>query len=151
MCWLYSVPNLLVFQQLDTLYLGGNYVRVVCEKVWRFQVCEHSEWFSRLDLASDKWVNSPKCNECEACKELKGHDNWSITGQKVQFGLAVILRLIPLTSELLECPVLQKKWLFTLLTYPTINTLIPMKCRELPERIVREKPKRKPRLTHPQS
>ena len=26
------MPNLLVFQQLDTLYLGGNYVRVVCEK-----------------------------------------------------------------------------------------------------------------------
>ena len=32
-CWLYSVPNLLVFYQLETLYLGGNHVRVVCEKV----------------------------------------------------------------------------------------------------------------------
>ena len=32
-CWLYSVPNLLVFQQLETLYLGGNHVRVVCERV----------------------------------------------------------------------------------------------------------------------
>ena len=31
--WLYSVPNLLVFQHLETLYLGGNHVRVVCEKV----------------------------------------------------------------------------------------------------------------------
>ena len=31
--WLYSVPNLLVFQHLVTLYLGGNHVRVVCEKV----------------------------------------------------------------------------------------------------------------------
>ena len=29
-CWLYSVPNLLVIQHLETLYLGGNYVRVVC-------------------------------------------------------------------------------------------------------------------------
>ena len=28
-CWLYSVPNLLVFQQLVTLYLGGFVVRVV--------------------------------------------------------------------------------------------------------------------------
>ena len=32
-CWLYSVPNMLVFYQLVTLYLGGNHVRVVCERV----------------------------------------------------------------------------------------------------------------------
>ena len=31
--WLYSVPNLLVFYQLETLYLGENLVRVVCERV----------------------------------------------------------------------------------------------------------------------
>ena len=30
-CWLYSVPNLLVFQHLVTLYLGGIVVRVVSE------------------------------------------------------------------------------------------------------------------------
>ena len=32
-CWLYSVPNLLVFQQLVTLYLGEIFVRVVSEIV----------------------------------------------------------------------------------------------------------------------
>ena len=32
-CWLYSVPNLLIFQQLVTLYLGGILVRVVSEIV----------------------------------------------------------------------------------------------------------------------
>ena len=32
-CWLYFVPNLLVFQQLITMYLGGILVRVVCEIV----------------------------------------------------------------------------------------------------------------------
>ena len=31
--WLYSMSNLLVFQHLVTLYLGGNHVRVVCERV----------------------------------------------------------------------------------------------------------------------
>ena len=31
--WLYSVPNLLVIQHLETLYLSGNQVRVVCERV----------------------------------------------------------------------------------------------------------------------
>ena len=30
-CWLYSVSNLLVFQHLVTLYLGGFDVRVVSE------------------------------------------------------------------------------------------------------------------------
>ena len=30
-CWFYSVPNLLVFQQLVTLYLGGFVVKVVSE------------------------------------------------------------------------------------------------------------------------
>ena len=30
-CWLYSMSNLLVFQQLVTLYLGGFVVRVVSE------------------------------------------------------------------------------------------------------------------------
>ena len=32
-CWLYSVSNLLVFQQLVTLYLGEIFVRVVSEIV----------------------------------------------------------------------------------------------------------------------
>ena len=31
--WLYFVPNFLVIQHLETLYLGGNHVRVVCERV----------------------------------------------------------------------------------------------------------------------
>ena len=29
--WLYSIPNLLVFQHLVTLYLGGLVIRVVSE------------------------------------------------------------------------------------------------------------------------
>ena len=32
-CWLYSVPNLFVFQQLVTLYLGGILIRVVSKIV----------------------------------------------------------------------------------------------------------------------
>ena len=52
-CWLYSVPNLLVFQQLVTLYLGGILVRVVSEIVWRnAQECARKtgtrDWISRV-------------------------------------------------------------------------------------------------------
>ena len=32
-CWLYSVPNLLVIQYLETLYLSGNHVMVANERV----------------------------------------------------------------------------------------------------------------------
>ena len=32
-CWLYFVPNLLVIQHLETLYLGENHESVVCEIV----------------------------------------------------------------------------------------------------------------------
>ena len=32
-CWLYSVPDLLIIQYLETLYLGGNHVRVLCARV----------------------------------------------------------------------------------------------------------------------
>ena len=31
--WLYSMSNLLVFQQLVIMYLGGNHVRVMSERV----------------------------------------------------------------------------------------------------------------------
>ena len=34
-CWFYSMPNLIVIQHLEILYLGGNHVRVVCERVSR--------------------------------------------------------------------------------------------------------------------
>ena len=58
-CWFYSVPNLLVFSQVVTLYLGGNHVRVVCKRMWR-KAYVHSarphDWISRLVAAG----KSPK-------------------------------------------------------------------------------------------
>ena len=39
------------------LYLGGNYVKVVCEKVWRKLKCVHPRRASRLDLTTSE---SPK-------------------------------------------------------------------------------------------
>ena len=40
------MTNLLVIQRLETLYLGGNNVRVVCERMWRFD----QEW------ATKRWL-----------------------------------------------------------------------------------------------
>ena len=68
-CWLYSVPNLLVIQHLEILYLDGNHVRVVCERVWKkAQKCAFCR-NSRLDLASGSQLsNHQKRHTCEACR-----------------------------------------------------------------------------------
>ena len=51
--WLYSVPNLLVFQHLVTLYLGGFIIRVVSEIECRILKSVQENRVSRLDLAGD--------------------------------------------------------------------------------------------------
>ena len=56
-CWLYSVPNLLVIQHLETLYLGGNHVRVVCESVKKSsKVCI----LQGLATGSREWLTASK-------------------------------------------------------------------------------------------
>ena len=53
-CWLYFVPNLLVFQQLVTLYLGGILVRVVSEIV-----CKKNKDL-RLDLVGGSQLQAAR-------------------------------------------------------------------------------------------
>ena len=51
--WLYSVPNLLVFQHLVTLYLGEIVVRVVSEIEWSLLKSVQENRDSRLGLPGD--------------------------------------------------------------------------------------------------
>ena len=67
-CWLYSVPNLLVIQHLETLYLGGNHVRVVCERV-----CTQEE--------PRDWRVAKGGTHVKHAGELKGHASYCTTGQ----------------------------------------------------------------------
>ena len=60
--WLYFVPNLLVFQHLVTLYLGGFVVRVVSE----IECCllksvqeNRDLWF---DLVGDSRLQAARCS-----------------------------------------------------------------------------------------
>ena len=67
-CWFYFMPNLLVIQHLETLYLGGNHVRVVCERVWRkFQ-----------DYAPNKGLETGSHGLLAACKSPKDAHEWSM-------------------------------------------------------------------------
>ena len=60
-------------------------------------------------------------------------------------------RLIPVVSHSPKPPVLQKKWLFTFLLIPYYKYPYTHECRELLDRILREKPQKTIRLIHPQS
>ena len=75
-CWLYSVPNLLVFQHLVTLYLGGIVVKVVSEiECWNAQECARKQ---RLTTGSHGWLataSRQKMHTCQACQKLKRHAN----------------------------------------------------------------------------
>ena len=72
-CWLYSVPNFLVFQHLVTLYLGGFVVRVVREiKCWMLKSVQENR-DSRLDLVGDSRLQAAK-----NCIHAKHARSWSI-------------------------------------------------------------------------
>ena len=59
-CWLYSVPNLLVFQQLVILCLGGIVIRVVSEIECRMLKSVQENRVSRLDLAGDSQLQAAR-------------------------------------------------------------------------------------------
>ena len=93
-CWLYSMPNLLVFQHLVTLYLGGIIVRVVSEiECWNAQECARKQ---RIAAGSRGWLvaaSRQKMHTCQVCQKLKHHATWSTTGQNRTTGRSVISRL----------------------------------------------------------
>ena len=87
------MPNLLVFQQLVTLYLGGIYVRVVSERVKK---CSRYAKKQGLATGSHRWLAAASrqmLNTCQACQKLKRHASWSTTEQKVQTDCSVTSKL----------------------------------------------------------
>ena len=97
-CWLYSVPNLLVFQQLVTLYLGGILVRVVSEIVWR-----NAQECAKKTRTRD-WISRVKCHACQklltcqTCQKWKCHASWSTTWQNRTTSCS-ITSLLELTTK----------------------------------------------------
>ena len=77
-CWLHSLPSLLVFQQLVTLYLGGILVKVVSEIVWRnAQQCARKtgtrDWISQFTRGCKppKGAHVASMPEVEASHQLE--------------------------------------------------------------------------------
>ena len=113
----------------------------------------------QLTIGSRNWLMSGNLPECVTCVEHV--ESWRVriaeSLQDKKYNLAFLLssdwnsQLIPVVSDSPMYPVLLKTDFSHSISYPTIKTLIPTKCKELPKRILREKSQRKIRLIHPQS
>ena len=74
-CWLYFVPNLHVIQYLETLYLDGNHVKIVCERVWRkAQKCATQQ---SLTTRSRNWLTAGKLPKQAHMWSIQG--SWRVT------------------------------------------------------------------------
>ena len=145
-CWLYSVPNLLVFYQLVTLYLGGNHVRVVCERVWRIaQVCAKKQG---LAIGSRRWsrlasrqnvAHVPSMPEAEKSRQLL-HYKTKVPGWPGRLLAAWTRNSTKSRGQVARTPCLGKTDFWHSFSPYYIYTLIHTILRELPERILREKP-----------
>ena len=125
--WLYSVPNLLVFQQLVTLYLSGFVIRVVSEiECWMLKSVQENR-VSRLDLAGDSWLQAARSNT-----RAKHARSWRVMlagALQDKIGqLAVLLsrgwisRLSQVARPSREPALFWKTWRFTFHSHPSINT-----------------------------
>ena len=124
---LYSLPNLIVFQHLVTLYLGGLVVRIVSEIEWSLFKSVQENKDSRLDLAGDSWLEATRCSTC-----AKHARRWTVmpagalqdkTGQLViRLSCDWILRLSQVARPSRELALFWKTWHFTFLSHPSIYT-----------------------------
>ena len=141
-CWFYSLPNLIVFQQLVTLYLDGILVKVVSEIVWRnAQECARKigtrDWILLLQ-ATKSYTHARHTRSWSVVPARALQDK--IGQLAIQLPRGWNLRLSQATRPSREAALFWKTWLFTFYSHPSINILIPTKEWELPERILREKP-----------
>ena len=127
-CWFYFMPNLLVIQHLETLYLGRNHVRVVCERVWR----------KAQDYAPNKGLETGSHGLLAACKSPKDAHDWSMQKswtvkpigalQDKKSSLAIQLThssdswLSQVVRPSRQSTLFGKNWLFIFQTHTSINT-----------------------------
>ena len=90
-----------------------------------------------------------RCTRAKHAEKLNCHASCSIIGKKFQSSHSVILRLGLATQSHREAKSLVHFVIEKLTLH--IPFSLQYKYRELPERILRDKPQRKTRLTHPQS
>ena len=139
------------------MYLGGNHVRVVCERVWRIaQDCATKQG---LAVGSRGWLTSasrqnvahvPSMSEAEESRQLL-HYRTKVLGWPGRLLTAWTHNSTQSRGQVARTPCLGKKWLFTfLLTLLYIYPYTHDSKRASRENFERETLE-KTRLTHPQS
>ena len=125
-CWFYSMPNLLVFWKLVTLYLGGNHVRVVCERVWRnAQDCAKKQGLitgSRRWLATCKppeVAHVPSMPKVETSCQLEHYRTKSIDWPFIYLA-AWTHGSVKSWGQATSQFCFEKNWLFAFLSHPSI-------------------------------
>ena len=132
--WLYSVPNLLVFQHLVTLYLGGFVVRVVSEmECWLLKSVQENR-DSQLVL-----VGGSRLQAARRSTRAKHARRWTVMLARAlqdKIGqLAIwlsrdwISRLSQVARSSREPPLFCKTWRFTFLSHFSINTPFTHDCK----------------------
>ena len=102
------------------MYLGGNHVRVVCERVWRIAKCVQRSRDSRLDLAGGSRLQAAWMKHtCQACQKLKRRASHSLQDKSSKlarsFTCGLNLRLDPVAKSSRQNNLFGKIWLFTFL------------------------------------
>ena len=121
------MPNLLVFQHLVILYLGGFVVRVVSEIKWSLLKSVQENRDSQLGLAGDSRLQAARRST-----RAKHARRWTVmlagalqdkTGQlAIRLSRNWISRLSQVARSSHEPPLFCKSRRFTFLTYSSINT-----------------------------
>ena len=124
--WLYSVPNLLVFQHLVTLYLSGFVVRVVSEIEWSLLKSVQENRDSRLQAAR----RSTRAKHAGRWTVMLAGALQDKTGQlAIRLSRDWISRLSQVTRSSREPPLFCKSWRFIFISHSSINTPITHKCK----------------------
>ena len=120
-CWLYPVLNLLIFQHLLTLYLGGFCCKgSEWDRVLNAQECARKQ---RLAAWSHGWLAAASRqmhHTCQACQKVNSHASWNTTGQNRTTGHTVISRLDLATQSIREA----KPWASPVLKNLTFHILL---------------------------
>ena len=117
--WLYSVLNLLVFQHLVTLYLGGFVIRVVSEiECWLLKSVQENR-DSRLQAAR----RSTRAKHARRWTVMLARALQDKTGQlAIRLPRKWILQLSQVSRSSREPPLFCESWRFTILSHSNIYT-----------------------------
>ena len=135
----FTATRLNLFNHVLALFCAKfAYILAISNSVFRWESCKSSVWeslkkYSRLckESGTRDWISrvtyglqaARSCTPAKHVEKLNYHASCSTTGQKVQSGRSVTLRLSQVTRPSRQPTLFWKNWLFAFQTHTSINTL----------------------------